>query len=162
MQQALGDFAHFAQRECGGRAVPAHNIHLTLVFLGAVPRERLEGLERLAATIEGEPFTLTVDRVDYWRHNRILWAGVKDCPDGLAALVKRTERALGGVGFRLNSRPYVPHITLVRDARRAPAQSRLAPVSWPVSEFALVESVQLDNAHMYEVLQSWPLGASRA
>jgi len=53
----------------------------------------------------------------------------------------------------------VPHITLVRDARRAPAQSRLAPVSWPVSEFALVESVQLDNSHMYEVLQSWPLGA---
>ncbi len=158
MQQALGDFAQSAQRECGGRVVPAHNIHLTLVFLGAVPRERLDGLERLAEAIEGDPFTLTIDRVDYWRHNRIVWAGVKDCPEGLAALVKRTERALSGVGFRLNNRPYVPHITLVRDARRAPAQSRLAPVSWPVSEFALVESVQLDNSHMYEVLQSWPLG----
>jgi len=138
--------------------VPAHNIHLTLVFLGAVARERLEGLETLAETIEGEPFTLTVDRADYWRHNRIVWAGVKDCPAGLTALVKRMERALAGVGFRLDNRPYVPHITLLRDARRAPAQSRLAPIAWPVSEFALVESVQLDNSHMYEVLQSWPLG----
>jgi 2'-5' RNA ligase len=53
----------------------------------------------------------------------------------------------------------VPHITLLREARRAPAQSRLAPIAWPVSEFALVESVQLDNSHMYEVLQSWRLGA---
>lgn len=138
--------------------MPAHNIHLTLVFLGAVSRERLDGLEALAATIEGEPFTLTVDRVDYWRHNRIVWAGVKDCPEGLTALVKRMERALSGVGFQLNNRPYVPHITLLRDARRAPAQSRLASIAWPVSDFALVESVQLDNSHLYEVLQSWRLG----
>ncbi|UCF75813.1 MAG: RNA 2',3'-cyclic phosphodiesterase [Betaproteobacteria bacterium] len=158
VQQALGDFAQSAQRECGGRLVPSHNIHLTLVFLGAVAHERLEGLEALAATIEGEPFALTIDRVDYWRHNRIVWAGVKDCPDGLTALVKRMERALGGVGFQLNNRPYVPHITLLRDARRPPARSQLAPIAWPVSEFALVESVQLDNSQMYEVLQSWRLG----
>jgi RNA 2',3'-cyclic 3'-phosphodiesterase len=140
----LGDFARSAQRECGGHAVPAHNIHLTLVFL--------------AATIEGEPFTLAVDRVDYWRHNRIVWAGVKECPDVLTALVKRLERALAGVGFQLNNRPYVPHITLLRDAHRAPAQSRLAPVAWPVSEFALIESVQLEHSHLYEVLQTWRLG----
>jgi len=128
------------------------------VFLGAVSHERIDGLETLAATIEGEPFTLTVDRVDYWRHNRIVWAGVKDCPEPLTALVKRMERALAGVGFQLNNRPYVPHITLLRDARRAPAQGRFTPVAWPVSEFALVESVQLDNSQLYEVLQSWRLG----
>jgi len=159
VQNALGDFARAAQRECGGRAVPAHNIHLTLVFLGAVPRERLDGLEALAATIKGSAFALDIDRVDYWRHNRIVWAGVKDCPEMLTALVKRLEQALSGAGFRLNQRPYVPHITLLRDARRGPAQNRFAPVAWPISEFALVESVQLDNSQLYEVLQSWRLGA---
>lgn len=158
MQNALGEFARAAQRECGGRAVPAHNIHLTLVFLGAVARDRLDGLEALAATVEGAAFSLEINQVDYWRHNRIVWAGVRDCPDVLTGLVKRLEHALAGVGFRLNQRPYVPHITLLRDARRAPAQNRLAPVAWPVSEFALVESVQLDNSQLYEVLQSWRLG----
>jgi len=157
VQQALGDFARAAQRECGGRAVPAHNIHLTLVFIGAVPHERLSNLETLAETIEGPTFNLEIDRVDYWRHNRIVWAGVKECPDVLTDLVKRLEKMLAGAGFRLTQRPYVPHITLVRDAHRAPAQNRLAPVSWPISEFALVESVQLDNSQLYEVLQSWPL-----
>jgi RNA 2',3'-cyclic 3'-phosphodiesterase len=120
--------------------------------------ELLGVLGSLAATIEGEPFTLAVDRVDYWRHNRIVWAGVKECPDVLTALVKRLERALAGVGFQLNNRPYVPHITLLRDAHRAPAQSRLAPFAWPVSEFALIESVQLEHSHLYEVLQTWRLG----
>lgn len=158
VQNALGDFARSAQRECDGRVVPAHNIHLTLVFLGAVPHERLDGLEKLAATIEGEPFTLAVDRVDYWRHNRIVWAGVKECPDVLTALVKRTTQVLTGAGFQLDNRPYVPHITLLRDARCAPAQNQLAPIAWPVTEFALVESVQLEHSHMYEVLQSWRLG----
>ncbi len=100
--------------------------------------------------------------MDYWRHNRIVWAGVKDCPDGLTTLVKRLEKALGGAGFRVNQRPYVPHITLLRDARRAPAQNRLAPLAWSISEFALVESVQLDNSQLYEVLQSWRLGAQPA
>jgi len=158
VQHALGGFARSAQRECDGRVVPAHNIHLTLVFLGAVPRERLDGLETLAATIVGEPFTLAVDHVDYWRHNRIVWAGVKECPDGLTALVKRIAQVLTGAGFQLDNRPYVPHVTLLRDAARAPAQNRLAPIAWPVTEFALVESVQLDHSHLYEVLQSWPLG----
>jgi 2'-5' RNA ligase len=95
--------------------------------------------------------------VDYWRHNRIVWGGVNECPDVLSDLVKRMERALIGAGYRLTQRPYVPHITLLRDAHRAPAQNRFAPVSWSVSEFALVESVQLDNSQLYEVLQSWPL-----
>lgn len=157
VQHALGEFARAAQRECGGRPVPAHNIHLTLVFVGAVARERMDGLEALAETIEGPAVTLEVNRADYWRHNRIVWAGVKECPDVLTELVKRLERTLVGAGFQLNQRPYVPHITLLRDAHRAPAQNRFVPVSWSISEFALVESVQLDNSQLYEVLQSWPL-----
>jgi 2'-5' RNA ligase len=157
VQHALGEFARAAQRECGGRPVPAHNIHLTLVFVGAVARERMDSLEALAETIEGPAFSLEVNRVDYWRHNRIVWGGVNECPDVLSDLVKRMERALIGAGYRLTQRPYVPHITLLRDAHRAPAQNRFAPVSWSVSEFALVESVQLDNSQLYEVLQSWPL-----
>lgn len=159
VQRALGDLAHDAQRECGGRAVPVHNIHLTLVFLGNVERGRLAEIETLVATISAPRFALAVDRLDYWRHNRIVWAGTEECPEALRALVAQLEQVLATAGFHFDQRPYVPHITLLRDARRAPAQGRVSPVAWPVAEFALVESVQLERARLYEALRRWPLAA---
>jgi RNA 2',3'-cyclic 3'-phosphodiesterase len=157
VQRALGDLGRSLQRECGGRAVPQHNIHLTLVFLGNVERALLHQLEVLAAATTATRFELRVGRAEYWRHNRIVWAGVEECPESLSVLVARLVEALAALGLRLDRRPYVPHITLVRDARRAPASSAVSTVAWPVSDLALVESVQQERGRVYEVLRRWPL-----
>ncbi len=159
IQEALGGVAQRVQSECGGHATPVHNIHLTLVFLGPVPHDRMTELETLAEKVSGQRFDLAVDRLDYWKHNRIAWAGVEQCPEALRALVGQLEKTLGAAGFRLDPRPYVPHITLLREAR-APAQNQMPPIAWPVEEFVLVESVQLDQSRVYEVLHHWPLGES--
>ena len=156
VQRTLGDIARQAQGECGGRAVPAHNIHLTLVFIGDVARGRLDELEVLGATVAAPRFDLIVDRLDYWRHNRILWAGVGECPQALRTLVERLQQPVGAAGFRIEARPYIPHVTLRRDARRAPVDGRIH-VNWPVTEFALVESAQRERGRAYEVLRRWPL-----
>jgi 2'-5' RNA ligase len=158
VQRALGDVANRAQRECGGRAVPASNIHLTLVFLGNLPRDRISVLETLASSVTGSGFAMSVDRLEYWRHNRILWAGVEACPDPLQALVVRMQASLSGAGFRCDRRPYVPHITLLRNARRAPADRHCRPIEWPVTAFALVESAPRERGREYQVLRNWPLG----
>src|SRR5690349_4589195 len=142
IQQALGKLAHGLERECGGRSLPARNIHLTLVFLGDVARDRLPRLEAMAAPISTPPFDLSVNHVDYWRHNRIVWAGVERCPQALQLLVSRLEQSLAAEGFRLDGRPYLPHITLLRDARRAPSVAAMRAVAWPVRRYALVESVK--------------------
>jgi 2'-5' RNA ligase len=157
VQRALGELARHAQRECGGRAVPHSNIHLTLVFLGDLPRSRVTTLEGIASTVQGHRFALTVDRLEYWRHNHILWAGTRDCPEALQALVARMQDALAGADFRLERRPYVPHVTLLRDARRAPAEDRCPGVAWPVASFALLESAPRERGREYRVLRSWPL-----
>ena len=157
VQRSLGDVARQAD-ECGGRAVPAHNIHLTLVFIGDVPRPRVAELEALGSTIVAPRFDLVVDRLEYWRHNRILWAGVEEYPPALRALVERLQEPAAAGGFRIERRPYVPHITLRRDARRAPASARIH-VAWPVTEFALMESAQRERGRGYEGLRKWPLTA---
>ena len=157
IQHSLGALAQALQRECGGRAVPARNIHLTLVFLGEVSRGRQARIELLAATVTAPRLELNVDRVEYWRHNRIVWAGVGECPAALTGLVAGLEEALVAEGFRFERRPYVPHITLVRDARREPAARAIPPVAWPVARYALVESVPRDRARIYEVRREWPL-----
>ncbi len=158
VQRALGDIAGQAQGECGGRAVPAHNIHLTLVFIGDIPRDRVARLETLGAAVAAPRFNLVVDRLEYWRHNRILWAGVGDCPQALRTLVERLQEPVAAAGFRIERRPYVPHVTLRRDARGDPANTRIR-VAWPVTEFALVESAQRARGRVYEVLRRWPLTA---
>ena len=158
VQRTLGDIARQAQGECGGRAVPAHNIHLTLVFVGDVSRDRLAELEALGATIAAPRFSLFVDRLEYWRHNHILWAGIEECPQALRTLVERLQGPVAAAGFRIERRPYVPHVTLRREARGAPANIRIH-VDWPVAEFALVESAQRERGRVYEVLRKWPLAA---
>jgi len=159
VQRALGGVAASAQEECGGRAVPSDKIHLTLVFLGNVPRLRLGELEALAATVKAPSFALAVDRLEYWRRNRILWAGVGECPEALRALVAALEQGLLAAGFQCDGRPYVPHVTLLRNARRGPAELRIPPVAWPVADFALVESVRAERSTLYEVLRRWPLAS---
>ena len=158
VQRALGDVAIRAQRECGGRAVPARKIHLTLVFLGDLPRDRAAVLETLASAVKGSRFAMSVDRLEYWRHNRILWAGMDACPEPLQTLVAGMQESLNGAGFRCDQRPYVPHITVLRNARRAPADGRCRPIEWPVNDFALMESAPRERGREYQVLRSWPLG----
>jgi len=157
VQEALGRQARVLMRECGGRAIQASNIHLTLVFLGDVARECLAQLEALAVAVTAPRFELGVDRVEYWRHNRIVWAGVGRCPAALPELVERLERGLSAEGFRIDKRSYVPHVTLLRNARRAPPEAGMPAIAWPVDRFALVESVKREKGRAYQVLREWPL-----
>ena len=159
LQEALGKLAQGLKRECGGRAIPAHNIHLTLAFLGDVDRSRIARLEEIAAAISGHRFELNVTHIEYWRHNRIVWAGMGHCPGELQALAAGLERALAPEGFHSDRRPYIPHITLLRDARRAPATASMQAIPWRVHNFALVESVPRERGRVYEVLRDWPLAS---
>src|SRR6185295_15853643 len=104
VQQALHAVALQARRECGGRAVAQGNIHLTLAFIGDVARERLIEVQSVAAGIDGLSCDLSVDRLQYWKHNRILWAGVEHCPQPLAELAGRLSVDLRESGFKLDSR----------------------------------------------------------
>jgi 2'-5' RNA ligase len=157
VQLALHGVARQALRESGGRAIAARNIHLTLAFLGDIERALVQELETVAAGISVPQCELLIDRVEYWRHNRILWAGVERCPDPVHALVAGLSNGLRALGLKLDDRPYVPHVTLLRNARRAPAALVVPVIAWPVHDFALIESVQCGRERVYEVMRRWPL-----
>jgi 2'-5' RNA ligase len=159
VQAALGSLAVEAQAQCGGRAMVQDNIHLTLFFVGAFERAHIGTLERAAASVEGAPFALVIDRLGYWRHNRIVWAGVQECPPALARLASTLSAALAQIGLRAEDRPYVPHVTLVRNAERKPLRTQLAPCTWDVKDFVLVESVPVANGVRYQPLAAWTLAA---
>jgi len=126
-------------RRSGGRATPPDNLHVTLAFLGPVTKVLLERARRVPPLVSPH-FELIFDRLGFWQGSRALWANL------WGRLVE--------VGFERERRPYQPHITMARKARGV--DDGVLPVSWLVSELALVESKPGGRHPVYDTLHVWP------
>jgi 2'-5' RNA ligase len=102
-----------------------------------------------------------LDRIGHWPHNRVVYAAADAAPPVLAALAAELKAALAQAGFRTEERPYVPHVTLIRDARRAPSERTMPPIRWRVDDYVLMQSRRGGSGSAYEVLHRFTL-ASRA
>ncbi len=149
-----------------GRAVSAANLHLTLVFLGAVERATRERLEQACAEIAFVPFALTLSRLGCWARAGVAWSAPEHVPDALARLVDELRAAASRAGVAVEARPFRAHVTLARrvtpDAARAavlPTDHR--PVRWEAREFVLARSRTEARGARYEVLRAWPGAASQ-
>lgn len=144
-----------AQSRCGGRAMRRDTLHLTLAFIGDVTPARLGELLHVGDATAPAAFTLGIDRVGGWRHNRIVWAGAEQCPDPLAALVARLGAGLAAAGFPVERRPFAAHVTLLRNTREQPALSPLEPIPWNVEAFGLYRSRLGPEGARYEPVREW-------
>jgi 2'-5' RNA ligase len=157
----LAKLARWAQRAAGrGRAMRRENIHLTLAFLGDTDAALVPDLIALAAQVRFEPISLRLDRVGYWKHNRIIWCGAGEEPQALAALVGGLRAGLDAAGIRYERKPFVSHMTLVRDAPGLDAAPAWIPLDWEAKDFALVSSARIEGRVSYQVLQRLPAAAN--
>ena len=78
-------------------------------------------------------------------------------PATLSELAAQLEQACVNCGLAAEKRAYVPHLTLVRNARQAPLSGTMKPLLWPVESFALIRSDTLPQGAVYTELQRWPL-----
>jgi len=140
-----------------GRPVPAANLHITLVFLGAVGAAQRVCVEDVATRACAQPFELCFDRTGYFRQPQALWFGCIRTPAELAGLVDHLARGAGECGFTAERRPYAPHLTVRRGLASDPGRPPLMPISWPVDRFALVESVSTPSGMQYRPLRFWYL-----
>lgn len=135
------------------------NIHATLAFLGEVDPSRLPALRALGAELPARAFDVALDRLGYWPRQRIVYAGSSVPPAALAALASGLKLRLAGAGFPTEERPYVLHVTLLRDVRRAPATAAVAPLLWHVRDMLLIESVRAGGMQLYRPIERFTLTA---
>lgn len=141
-----------------GRRLPPANYHLTLAFLGAVAVTDLAEIQAAAQRVPITPFELRLTRTDYWAPAKIAWLGTDECPAELTGLVNALATELVAIGISPEAEPYEPHVSLARGVADC-AQTRLeAPIGWPVSGFALVQSQASSEGSVYTVLEHYSAG----
>jgi len=154
----------------GLRAAPPDQLHLTILFLGAVESGlRSDVGERVAAAAaEVEPFRTALTSFGTFPQTgraRVLWVGLRDDDGALARVAASTKEALRDLVIT-EDRPFRAHVTVAR-ARRpitVPGSVRDAAVEPVLFD---VDALTLFRSHLgggasprYEALGRWHLGAS--
>ncbi|MEY2918982.1 MAG: 2-5 ligase [Pseudomonadota bacterium] len=129
--------------------------HVTLEFMGQVPRERQPALGAAASRVRPSSLAIEFDRVEHWRKPQVVCLVASHVPAGLAALVTQLHAALAEEGFALDPRPFRPHLTLARKVRAAADSLLDPPFVWQSRGFALVRSVTDPAGSRYEPLCWW-------
>ncbi|MEP6708067.1 MAG: RNA 2',3'-cyclic phosphodiesterase [Pyrinomonadaceae bacterium] len=132
-------------------------LHLTIKFLGDMGPERVADLSLAAthAVSAMKPFTLAAEGCGAFPPHgepRVLWIGIVDAAGELARLYERLEEQCSARGFKLEQRPFRPHLTIARlrrtqDARRLAAIHReldFARTEFNVGELLVIRS-ELDS-----------------
>ncbi len=100
----------------GARWVAPENFHLTLRFIGEVPRSTAADIDDMLAGVRAPAFDMTLGGVDHFgplRKARALWVGVQRNA-ALQHLHDKIESAVVRAGLPRETRKFVPHITLAR------------------------------------------------
>jgi RNA 2',3'-cyclic 3'-phosphodiesterase len=100
------------------RWVHPQDLHITLAFLGHAPLEQLESAVRnVEEAIQGANLVkLQIDHLGTFgsiTSPRIFWAGTEQSA-GMQLVRERVFKACLDAGFKLETRPFKPHITIAR------------------------------------------------
>lgn len=140
---------------CGGRLMRTETLHMTLLFIGPVDRSLIPLLETAASGLRFSSFEFGLDRLACWRHNRIAYAAPEVAPEALRHLATQLRAAVDATGIGVDRKPFVPHVTLLRNIERNFIAQTISPLNWTVSSVALVESVSTGHGVQYRKLHTW-------
>lgn len=148
-------WAQTAQRLCGGRVMRVDTLHLTLVFLGSVPVDRLPSLCQVLAHVPCAGGDLTLDRFGRFRGPRIVWAGSTQPADWLVTLQAWLVGTLVDRGLMTPaSEPFRAHVSLLRHAGDGDVRGLAVPepIVWHANRMVLAASAPRASGAHYEPL----------
>jgi RNA 2',3'-cyclic 3'-phosphodiesterase len=150
------------------RWIPPGRWHLTLLFLGTVPADRVPQIVSAAApaVAAAPPMTLRLaggGRFGSPRRPQVMWLGLDGDVRPLADLARGLAHGARALDLPVEDRPFRAHLTVGRWRPRQSADgtlpARLADYrgpAWPVTEVRLLES-HLGPEPTYETVAAWPI-----
>ena len=152
------------------KPVETQNLHLTLRFIGEIPRYRVdEIIEQVLKPLRRQRFTMTLRGLGAFpspSRPRVVWVGVSEGAEALESIHGEIEKGLRDLGFQPARERFVPHITLarIRGSRNLHALVRLITEysdyefgSMTVTRIRLKKSTLTRRGPIYETLWEVPL-----
>lgn len=152
VQAAVAEHAAQWRWNVGTNLYTPPDWHITLHFIGAVPRSRLDEM-RGALDVPMTPFELRFGEPQRWPHGLAVLLAMA-VPGALQRLYDQLGQRLRQLGVRTEERAYRPHFTLARHAEKAVVPAQPPAWGWHVQGYALMESTG-DPAERYRVLQRY-------
>lgn len=151
----------------GARWTPLDNQHVTLKFLGATARDRLDAVRAVCSStaLDLSVSMASLGRVGAFpssRTVRVLWIGLADPAGLLVRAATALDEGLSPLGWEPEKRRFTPHLTLARF--KVPARLGSLP-ELDLSDAApfAVETLDLFLSRLhptgarYELLEKFPL-----
>lgn len=145
----------------GGRVLPRDHLHVTLAFLGGRPAAELDAIVAVLREEAGSAAEILLEP-DGWRETRSVGMIVlRDHTGEATALAGRLHRRLEELRvYRPESRPWLPHVTVLRFRERPRLQPPLPETGTFVpSDAAAFLSRLHPTGARYEVLERVSLTA---
>lgn len=99
--------------------VKPDSIHLTLKFMGNVPRNKIISVTKIIKEIahKKEWFEISLDTLGAFpsiKKPRVIWVGLRDPQKRMKQLAQELDRRLFSIGLPKEEKEFVPHLTLGR------------------------------------------------
>lgn len=151
--------------------VDAHNMHLTLVFLGETPPDKVRLVQAVlnVAAAAHPPFSLQPTHLGCFPSQarpRTIWAGLGGEVQVAQSLKKSLDAGLEPLGWQPEKRPFAPHLTLgrVKDEGRGrvslPWGETIPADPFRVTAIHLIESKLQPSGPIYTIRHTSPLRSS--
>lgn len=165
-----GALEPWRERYPRGRWVRPENWHVTLKFLGRTWPRLVDSVHEASGEAAAgiRPFDLSLGELGAFpraSRARVLWVGLEDPENSMAALAKALDEALSD-DFPPEKRGFTPHLTVARfdpptDLSEAASELegfRIEARPFRVSKLLLYQSHLSPRGARYEVLEEFPLG----
>lgn len=147
IKQAIADYvAPLRALDNGLSWTKAENVHLTLKFLGDVPKPQIEkvaaALREVCASFAPIAAEIIGSGVFPNEHRaRVLWIGMKESTGKLVELAQRIENECRRLGFEKEERTFSPHLTIgrVKEGKAANLVKALREQPFPARQIVLEE-----------------------
>ena len=148
-RELMRDIINPALSTVEGNAVERSNWHVTLVFIGDFPEERIPALQSAVSVIDPGEIRLRFDSMTFWQRPKIACMHTRTVPPELEQLVKSLQQAVIPFGYAPDPRVYRPHITVARKVRTFPDIRLARSIELSFTEFTLMESVSFRGQVSY-------------
>ncbi len=142
-------------------AINPQNFHITLCFLGNVNQSQQNLLITTAnefkpqITLNNET-ELLLDHCGLFKKPKVLYLGLKNCPNWLALLADSLSAESKTLGLFQEDRPYLPHLSIYRKAMQVSVPFAIK-LPFTVNSFSLYQSITSEHGVNYQAIKTWQL-----